>query len=55
MPRFLKQAPLPSTSPPEEVRRTVSEMLLEIERRGADAIRDYSRRLDDWDPAVICR
>jgi sulfopropanediol 3-dehydrogenase len=47
---YLKQAPLPSTQAPEEVRRTVSEMLLEIERRGADAIRDYSRKLDNFDP-----
>jgi sulfopropanediol 3-dehydrogenase len=25
-------------------------MLEEIERRGEDAVREYSRRLDDWDP-----
>jgi sulfopropanediol 3-dehydrogenase len=32
------------------VRRTVSEMLLRIERRGESAVREYSRTLDDWDP-----
>lgn len=34
----------------EEVSATVSEMLRTIERRGIDAVREYSRRLDDWDP-----
>ena len=34
----------------ERVRRDVSEMLLRIERRGEQAIREYSRVLDDWDP-----
>ena len=47
---YVKQSPLPSSVASEEVRRTVSEMLLEIERRGTAAIRDYSRRLDNWDP-----
>lgn len=28
----------------------VSEMLLDVERRGLDAVRDHSRRLDGWDP-----
>ena len=47
---YVKQTPLPSPVASEEVRRTVSEMLLEIERRGTAAIRDYSRQLDNWDP-----
>ena len=34
----------------EQVRRTVSDMLLRIEREGVDAIRAYSRELDQWDP-----
>jgi sulfopropanediol 3-dehydrogenase len=29
---------------------TVSEMLLDLERSGMDAVRKYSRRLDEWDP-----
>lgn len=34
----------------DDVRRTVSEMLLRIERDGVDALRHYSRTLDGWDP-----
>jgi sulfopropanediol 3-dehydrogenase len=34
----------------DRVRQDVSEMLLRIERKGERAVRDYSRRLDDWDP-----
>jgi sulfopropanediol 3-dehydrogenase len=47
---YLKQAPLYSEQVTEQVRRTVSEMLLAIEREGLDAIRRYSRELDGWDP-----
>jgi sulfopropanediol 3-dehydrogenase len=47
---YLKQAPLYSEQATEEVRRTVSEMLLRIEREGVDGIRRYSRELDGWDP-----
>jgi sulfopropanediol 3-dehydrogenase len=49
MPRYLKRAE-PADAAGEGVRQTVSEMLLEIERRGAAAVREYSRRLDGWDP-----
>jgi sulfopropanediol 3-dehydrogenase len=49
VPRYLKRAE-PANAAGEEVRQTVSEMLLEIERRGAAAVREYSRRLDGWDP-----
>ncbi len=31
-----------------EVSATVSQMLLDIERRGLDAVRDYAERLDHW-------
>ncbi len=34
-----------------EVRATVAEMLARIEAGGLDAVYEYSRRLDDWDPA----
>jgi sulfopropanediol 3-dehydrogenase len=40
----------PSGTVDESVRRTVSEMLARIERRGEAAVREYSRTLDDWDP-----
>jgi sulfopropanediol 3-dehydrogenase len=33
-----------------ETGRLVSEMLLELERDGMDAVRRYSKRFDDWDP-----
>ena len=34
-----------------ETARVVSEMLLELERKGMDAVRAYSRKFDDWAPA----
>ena len=50
-PLYLKS---PSTSTPagpdQAVAKHVSEMLLAIEHRGADAVRAYSRELDGWDP-----
>jgi sulfopropanediol 3-dehydrogenase len=49
MAEYLKRAE-PAGAAGDEVRRTVSEMLLEIERRGGAAVREYSRRLDGWDP-----
>ncbi|MBV9197054.1 MAG: histidinol dehydrogenase [Solirubrobacterales bacterium] len=36
--------------PDPVVARRVSEMLLAVERGGADAVRAYSRELDGWDP-----
>src|SRR4051794_32911485 len=30
--------------------KVVSEMLLDLEREGMDAVRKYSRQFDDWDP-----
>ena len=33
-----------------ETARIVSEMLLDLERRGMDAVRDYSAKFDDWSP-----
>jgi sulfopropanediol 3-dehydrogenase len=50
MAEYLKQEPMYSAEVSESVRTTVSEMLLRIEREGADAIRAYSRELDDWGP-----
>jgi sulfopropanediol 3-dehydrogenase len=50
MTEYLKKAPLYSREVSDEVRRTVSEMLLRIEREGVVAIRAYSRELDRWDP-----
>jgi len=33
------------------VRATVAQIIAEIRARGDDAVRDYSRRFDNWDPA----
>jgi len=34
-----------------KVRETVETILADIDRRGDDAVREYSRRFDKWDPA----
>lgn len=34
-----------------ETASAVTQMLLEIERRGMDAVREYSRQFDDWNPS----
>ena len=34
-----------------ETSRIVSEMFFDILKRGMDAVREYSRKFDDWDPA----
>jgi sulfopropanediol 3-dehydrogenase len=34
-----------------ESARVVSEMLLNLERRGMDAVREYSKKFDDWSPS----
>jgi sulfopropanediol 3-dehydrogenase len=34
----------------DEVRQTVAAMLADVERRGDNAVRDLSRRLDEWEP-----
>ena len=50
MAEYLKQAAPWASQSSDDVRQTVSEMLSRIEREGLDAVRDYSRRLDSWDP-----
>ena len=34
----------------EEITAYVARMLAELEKRGMDAVREYSRKFDDWDP-----
>ena len=34
----------------EDVRRRVLEILEDVEERGEEAVREYSRRFDGWDP-----
>jgi len=33
-----------------ETAKTVSDMLLDLEKNGMDAVRKYSKRVDDWNP-----
>jgi sulfopropanediol 3-dehydrogenase len=53
MPAYIKRAAAQPAQASDDVTRTVSEMLADIERRGEAAVRDYSRRLDDWDPPSL--
>ncbi len=46
----LKQARKAPLASDPQVAAVVSEILLDVERRGADAVRDYSERFDGWSP-----
>jgi sulfopropanediol 3-dehydrogenase len=50
MASYLKRAETQRASDSAEVRATVSEILLDVERHGSVGLRRWSRRLDDWDP-----
>jgi sulfopropanediol 3-dehydrogenase len=50
MAEYLKRPDVPPQQATDEVKRTVEEMLERIERDGLEAVREYSRRLDGWDP-----
>jgi sulfopropanediol 3-dehydrogenase len=50
MAEYLKRPSATVQQATEEVKRTVEEMLARIELEGLDAVREYSRRLDGWDP-----
>jgi sulfopropanediol 3-dehydrogenase len=50
MAEHLKRPAAGTAARDERVRRDVAEMLLRIERSGETAVREYSRRLDGWDP-----
>jgi sulfopropanediol 3-dehydrogenase len=47
---YLKRAVAPTAHVSDEVRRAVAEILEDVERHGEEAVRDWSVRLDDWDP-----
>jgi sulfopropanediol 3-dehydrogenase len=49
-PRYLKPPHLLSATVSRELSSRVSEILLEIERGGIDAVRRWSKELDCWDP-----
>jgi sulfopropanediol 3-dehydrogenase len=48
--RYLKRAAPEAAQAGDEVRRTVAEILSDVERRGEEAVRDWSERLDGWAP-----
>jgi sulfopropanediol 3-dehydrogenase len=50
MAEYLKRPDALPQQETEEVKQTVEEMLGRIERDGPEAVREYSRRLDGWDP-----
>jgi sulfopropanediol 3-dehydrogenase len=50
MPYYLKKPEPPPPAVTQEIRDTVSEILLAVERDGAQAVRRYSERLDGWNP-----
>ena len=50
MAEYLKRATAPPAQTGDDVKGAVAEMLANIERRGEDAVRAYSRSLDGWDP-----
>jgi sulfopropanediol 3-dehydrogenase len=47
---YLKRSALPPAQASDDVKRTVAEILRDIERRGETAVRDWSLRLDGWAP-----
>jgi sulfopropanediol 3-dehydrogenase len=50
MAEYLKREPAQPPEVGDDVKRTVEEMLARIEREGLPAVREYSRKLDGWDP-----
>jgi sulfopropanediol 3-dehydrogenase len=50
MPRFLKSAERAPLASDPEIAKRVSEILSEVEQRGAAAVREYSERFDSWSP-----
>jgi sulfopropanediol 3-dehydrogenase len=51
--RHLKRAELSPAHDRDAVRRTVAEILSDVERRGEAAVRDWSERLDGWSPETF--
>ncbi len=47
---YLRQAPPRAAEDISEVTRLVGEMIAGIRERGEEAVREYSRQLDSWDP-----
>jgi sulfopropanediol 3-dehydrogenase len=47
---YLKKAKPTASSVTQEIRDTVSKVILEIERDGMSAVRKYSSAFDNWNP-----
>src|ERR1044071_2128956 len=50
MPEYLKRAQPQPDAVSAQVRETVSDILLDVERHGEAAVRRWSERLDGWTP-----
>ncbi len=50
MTRYLKSADRTPVASDPAIAKTVSEILLAVEKRGTDAVREYSQRFDNWSP-----
>ena len=50
---YLKRAAKTPETETAAARKVVNEMLAEIERRGEAAVRDYSRKLDNWSGEIL--
>ena len=50
MREYLKKAPPKPPADVAAVRETVSSILADVRERGLEAVREYSRRFDGWDP-----
>jgi len=45
-----RRSAAPTASVDESVRQTVADIIADVEARGEPAVREYSRRFDQWDP-----
>ena len=50
MTEYLKKAPPTAAADVAQVRDTVAAIIADVRARGLDAVREYSRRFDGWDP-----
>jgi sulfopropanediol 3-dehydrogenase len=50
MPRYLTSADRTPVAVDPQVAKVVSRILLDVEKRGASAVREYSERFDHWSP-----
>jgi sulfopropanediol 3-dehydrogenase len=50
MPRYLTSADRTPVAVDPQITKIVGEILLEVEKRGAAAVREYSERFDSWSP-----